>query len=63
MITREQKEEAIKFCLKYIKRAKIIIIEKERKNIEVTDFGLGRLHKIGLQLIVYITQEKYVQKN
>src|SRR4029078_3358636 len=34
----------------------------EREQIEVADFGLGRLPEIGLQLLVYVNTDRYCAK-
>jgi D-lyxose ketol-isomerase len=43
-------------------QAGIVITEREYKNMEVTDLGLGRLEEIGLQLIVYINTDRVCAK-
>lgn len=35
---------------------------QEKKSIEVADFGLGDLSNIGLELVVYINDERYCAK-
>ncbi len=42
--------------------AGIALTEAEREQIEVTDFGLGRLAQIGLQLVVYVNTERVCAK-
>jgi D-lyxose ketol-isomerase len=42
--------------------AGIVLTPLERENIEVTDFGLGRLDEIGLQLVVYVNTERVCAK-
>jgi D-lyxose ketol-isomerase len=42
--------------------AGIVLTEAERDNIEVADFGLGRLDEIGLQLVVYLNTERVCAK-
>jgi len=57
MITKKEWEEAHQRVLDYFKRANIVLTPKEIKNIEIADFGLGRLDEFGLQLVVYINTE------
>ncbi len=42
--------------------AGIVLTPAEREAIEVTDFGLGRLEEIGLQLVVYVNTERVCAK-
>jgi D-lyxose ketol-isomerase len=38
----------------YLSRAGIVLTSEEAANIEIADFGLGRLQESGLQLVTYI---------
>ena len=42
--------------------AGIVLTPQEREQIEVVDFGLGRLEEIGLQLVVYVNTERVCAK-
>src|SRR4051812_26243260 len=42
--------------------AGIVLTPAEREAIEVSDFGLGRLDEIGLQLVVYVNTERVCAK-
>jgi D-lyxose ketol-isomerase len=42
--------------------AGIVLTAAERDEIEVADFGLGRLEEIGLQLVVYINTDRVCAK-
>ena len=42
--------------------AGIVLADEEHTSIEVTDFGLGRLDEIGLQLVVYVNTERVCAK-
>jgi D-lyxose ketol-isomerase len=42
--------------------AGIVLTAAERDAIEVTDFGLGRLEEIGLQIVVYVNTERVCAK-
>jgi len=42
--------------------AGIVLTGEEREQIEVADFGLGRLDEIGLQLVVYVNTERVCAK-
>ena len=45
-----------------LEAAGIALTPQERKNIEVADFGLGRLEQIGLQIVVYVNTERCCAK-
>ncbi len=49
-------------ALEYLKKAHIAITGKEAENVEVADFGLGDIRNIGLELIVYESNERYCAK-
>jgi D-lyxose ketol-isomerase len=42
--------------------AGVVLTPAEREEIEVTDFGLGRLEEIGLQLVVYVNTARVCAK-
>src|SRR5262249_54835303 len=45
-----------------LEQAGIVMTDSERAGIEVTDFGLGRLDELGLQLFVYVNTERVCAK-
>ncbi len=42
--------------------AGIVLSDEEREQIEVVDFGLGRLEEVGLQLVVYVNTDRVCAK-
>src|SRR3954471_8744694 len=42
--------------------AGIVLTPSEREQIEIADFGLGRLDEVGLQIVVYVTTERVCAK-
>jgi D-lyxose ketol-isomerase len=42
--------------------AGIVLTQHEREQIEVADFGLGRLDEIGLQIVVYVNTDRVCAK-
>src|ERR671933_265385 len=42
--------------------AGVVLTPEEQSAIEVTDFGLGRLEEIGLQLVVYVNTDRVCAK-
>lgn len=49
-------------AIEYFKKNCIVLTEKEKNNIEITDFGLGRLKEIGLELITYVNTNRSCAK-
>ena len=45
-----------------LEQAGLALTPAEREGIEVTDFGLGRLGEIGLQLVTYVNTERVCAK-
>jgi D-lyxose ketol-isomerase len=43
-------------------QAGIVLRDGERAGLEVTDFGLGRLDEVGLQLLVYVNTQRVCAK-
>jgi D-lyxose ketol-isomerase len=62
MINKEQYEQAQKMAASYYKNARIIMTEKEIKNIEVADFGLGDLWNTGLEIVTYVNTSRVCAK-
>ena len=42
--------------------AGIVLTPREREQIEIADFGLGRLGEVGLQIVVYVNTERVCAK-
>ena len=42
--------------------AGIVLTPLEREQIEVADFGLGRLEEVGLQIVVYVNTDRVCAK-
>lgn len=57
-----QIEEQKKKALPYYEKAGIVLTEEEKKNIEIADFGLGRVDRVGLQLVVYVNTDRVCAK-
>lgn len=62
MINNQKLQEVQERVLNIFKKACIILTPEEKRNIEIADFGLGRLEEFGLQLIVYINTEQVCAK-
>jgi len=55
-------DEARQGAAAALAEAGVVLLPAERDTIEVTDFGLGRLEEIGLQLVVYVNTERVCAK-
>jgi len=62
MISRETYEWARARTLEFLARAKIVLTPQEQENIEVADFGLGDLERIGLEILTYVNTERCCAK-
>jgi D-lyxose ketol-isomerase len=54
--------EAQKRAIEALEAAGIAITAQERENLEVADFGLGRLASEGLEIVVYANNDRYCAK-
>ena len=62
MITKQQYAQAQQRALEYYHRAGIAITPEESKRIEVADFNLGELEKIGREGLVYVNTDRVCAK-
>jgi D-lyxose ketol-isomerase len=54
--------EARKRAAAMLDDAGIVLTPSERENIEIADFGLGRLDEVGLQIVVYVNTDHVCAK-
>lgn len=54
--------EAQKKAIDMLKKAQIALTENEANNLEVADFGLGRLNHEGLEIVTYENNQRYCAK-
>ena len=59
---REVYERQVRRALAFYDKAGIILNEDEKKRIEVVDFEIGIVEKVGLQLLTYINTERVCAK-
>lgn len=62
MIPEEKRIEIKKKALKILEKAGIVITDEEIESMEITDLGLGKPEIIGIQIIVYVNNERYCAK-
>ena len=47
---------------KLLQKAQIAITSEEKKGMEVADFGLNDVENIGLELVIYVNNDRYCAK-
>jgi D-lyxose ketol-isomerase len=62
VITEQEQREAQAYAAERLAAAGVTLTPAERAEIEVADFGLGRLREVGLQLLVYVNTDRYCAK-
>jgi len=62
MLDKKQFEAARLQAITYFDKAGIILTEEEKKSIEIADFGLSDLSRIGLEVLVYVNTTKVCAK-
>jgi D-lyxose ketol-isomerase len=62
MLTTAQINDARIRTVRAFTEAGIVLTAAEEQRIEVADFGLGELERIGLQLLVYVNTERVCAK-
>jgi D-lyxose ketol-isomerase len=62
MISREEQRQAREYSVGELRAAGVVVRDDELDDIEVADFGLGRLREVGLQLLVYVNTDRYCAK-
>ncbi len=62
MLTRSEVERAQARAFEMLREAGIALTETERGQIEVADFGLEDLQRTGLELVVYVNNDRYCAK-
>jgi D-lyxose ketol-isomerase len=62
MITADEQREAHAYAAERLAAAGIVLAPEEHGQIEVADFGLGRLRETGLLVLVYVNTDRYCAK-
>ena len=62
MLTKQDYEKYSKEAKKYLDKAGIAITAEEESRIEVAEYELGCLDKVGLELVVYVNTERCCAK-
>lgn len=61
-MTRNEYNVQVSKALELFDKAGIILTDKEKENMEVADFGQGKVNELGLQLVVYVNTERVCAK-
>lgn len=61
-LTKKQWMEAQRKALALFEKARIVITDQEKANLEVADFGLEILDEIGLEIVTYVNTERCCSK-
>lgn len=62
MLRKEEYELYSAKALAYLEKAGIVINPEEQSRVEVAEYGLGCIEKIGLELVVYVNTERCCAK-
>jgi D-lyxose ketol-isomerase len=59
---REEVERLQAEAVNLLREAKIVFTEQERNSMEVADFGLHDIRNVGLEIILYVNNDRYCAK-
>jgi len=62
MITRREQKEFLDEAIEYLKKAGIVVTQKEIDSIEIADYGLSDLKNSGLAILVYVNTDRVCAK-
>jgi len=62
MLTKSDYEKFSRAAEDYLAKAGIVITEEERSRIEVAEYELGCIEKVGLELVVYVNTDRCCAK-
>ena len=55
-------EETKRLALEYYRKAGIVLTEEEKNKIEVADFGLDMVQRVGLEIVTYVNTDRVCAK-
>lgn len=61
-LTQDEVKAAQELALQILSQAGIVLTPEEQENIDVIDFGLGDLDRTGLEIVVYVNNDRYCAK-
>ena len=62
MLTKNDYEKYKNLAIEYLNNSGIAITDEEKERVEVAEYGLNCIEKIGLELVVYVNTEKCCAK-
>ncbi len=62
MLSQKQIEDARARAIFFYDKAGLVLTSKEKQSIEIADFGLGDLEKMGLEVLVYVNTDRVCAK-
>lgn len=62
MLKKQDYEKYSQMAIEYLEKAGIVITEEEKKKVEVAEYELGCIEKVGLELVVYVNTERCCAK-
>jgi len=62
MVTESEKKRARERATQLLTNAGIVLTDKERAEMEIVDYGLGNLEKVGTEIVVYTNNDRYCAK-
>lgn len=62
MISQEEYAKATRMMCEYFAKAGIVITAEEKQHLEVADFGLNDLERVGLQVLTYVNTPRVCAK-
>src|SRR2546421_7262423 len=62
MVTRAEADSARRRAPEMLQQAGIVLSPEEEASIEIADFGLDNLEQEGLELVIYVNNDRYCAK-
>ena len=62
MLTRDTVQQLQTRTTEILAQHNILLTQQERDQIEIVDFGLGDIERTGLEIVVYVNNERYCAK-
>jgi D-lyxose ketol-isomerase len=62
MLKRSQVRQLQERAIEVLRQHGIVLTPQEQEHIAVVDFGLGEVERIGLEIVVYINNDRYCAK-
>jgi D-lyxose ketol-isomerase len=60
MLKRSQLPQLQEHTTEVLRKPGIVLTPQEQEHIEGVDFGLGEVERIGLEIVVYVNNDRYL---